>query len=511
LARGESIATVLYTEPHCGSELAALTTRAEPDGDGVWRLYGRKIYNQKSQFGDYALCAARTTEAEVKFHGITLFMVPLRSAGVTIAPVWSMENNRFNEVILDGIRLTADDVVGRVDEAWHLIDKMLLLERTGIDFHGKVRRWFDLVLEQARETGRLADPVFGQRMADLDARLHAARALAWRQVANLAGGAPDPVSSAASKWFATEQARDVVRLAMELGELPATLSTWDPESPLAGQIEAAYRTAPTLTLASGTSEIIVVPHRLDRIGVVLLNGHRSSRRARGAVRRRPGGRAQTVGRAPYRRGCGRRRARSGGGLRPGTGVAGVGRAGRVGADDRGPVERRCRGVPIDGIRLVSQPVPRHRHGGGHARGIGPRPARPTAAHCRRTLHRGDRLAESGMAGPNEMPPMRIGSGARTVSATRRFVAFAGEVDYLLLVGRTAEGPCLGFVERGQSAVSSRRQDDISRGDFYAVSFVEAAVPEGGWLGGSPMWTSALVGARLLHGSYLVGSLGARWR
>jgi alkylation response protein AidB-like acyl-CoA dehydrogenase len=257
LARGESIATVLYTEPHCGSELAALTTRAEPDGDGVWRLYGRKIYNQKSQFGDYALCAARTTEAEVKFHGITLFMVPLRSAGVTIAPVWSMENNRFNEVILDGIRLTADDVVGRVDEAWHLIDKMLLLERTGIDFHGKVRRWFDLVLEQARETGRLADPVFGQRMADLDARLHAARALAWRQVANLAGGAPDPVSSAASKWFATEQARDVVRLAMELGELPATLSTWDPESPLAGQIEAAYRTAPTLTLASGTSEIML--------------------------------------------------------------------------------------------------------------------------------------------------------------------------------------------------------------------------------------------------------------
>ena len=112
--------------------------------------------------------------------------------------------------------------------------------------------------------------------------------------------------------------------------------------------------------------------------------------------------------------------------------------------------------------------------------------------------------ESAMAGPNEMPPMRIGSGARTVSATRRFVAFAGEVDYLLLVGRTAERPCLGFVERGQSAVSSRRQDDISRGDFYAVSFVEAAVPEGGWLGGSPMWTSALVGARLLHGAYLVG-------
>jgi alkylation response protein AidB-like acyl-CoA dehydrogenase len=257
LARGESIATVLYTEPHCGSELAALKTRAEPEGPGVWRLYGTKIYNQKSQFGDYALCAARTTDADVKFHGITLFMVPLRSAGVTIAPVWSMENNRFNEVVLDGIRLTADDVVGKVDEAWGLIDRMLLLERTGIDFHGKVRRWFDVLLEHARETGALADPVFGQRLAELDARLHAARALAWRQVANLAANAPDPVASAASKWYATEQAREVVRLAMELGGLPSALSTWDPDGPLGGQLEAAYRVAPTLTLASGTSEIML--------------------------------------------------------------------------------------------------------------------------------------------------------------------------------------------------------------------------------------------------------------
>jgi alkylation response protein AidB-like acyl-CoA dehydrogenase len=119
--------------------------------------------------------------------------------------------------------------------------------------------------------------------------------------------------------------------------------------------------------------------------------------------------------------------------------------------------------------------------------------------------------ESGMAGPNELPPVRIGPGGRTVSATRRFVAFAGEVDYLLLVGRGSDGPCLGLVKRDQPGVTARRQDDIARGDLYAVSFVEAAMPEGAWLGGSPMWTkasavyaSALEGARLLHAAYLAG-------
>lgn len=257
LARGESIATVLYTEPHCGSDLAALTTRAEPDGEGAWRVSGRKIYNQKSQFGDYALCAARTTDSEVRFHGITLFLVPLRSPGVTIVPVWSMENNRFNEVVLDGIRLTEEHVIGAVDDGWQLINKMLLLERTGVDFHGKVRHWFDLVLEHAVATGRLDNPVFADRLAELDARLCAAHALAWRQVSNLARNEPDPVSSAASKWYVTEQAREVVRLGLELGGLPAALSSWDGEAPVDGLLEAAYRTAPTLTLASGTSEIML--------------------------------------------------------------------------------------------------------------------------------------------------------------------------------------------------------------------------------------------------------------
>jgi alkylation response protein AidB-like acyl-CoA dehydrogenase len=244
---------VLYTEPHCGSDLAALTTRAEPDGPGAWRLSGTKIYNQKSQYGDYALCAARTTDSEVRFHGITLFLVPLHSPGVTIAPVWSMENNRFNEVVLDGIRLTGEHVVGEVDGGWELMNRMLLLERTGIDFQAKIRYWFDRIVRD----GNPADPVLRAQAADLDARLHAARALAWQQVANLAAGRPDPVSSAASKWYATEQARAVARFGFEVTGLPGVLSAWDGGAPMDGWLEATYRVAPTLTLASGTSEVML--------------------------------------------------------------------------------------------------------------------------------------------------------------------------------------------------------------------------------------------------------------
>ncbi len=256
LARGEQIAAVLFTEPHCGSDLAALRTRAVPDGDG-WRLSGRKIFNQKSQFAEWALCAARTGEGPVKYHGITLFLLPLRSPGVVINPVWSMGNERFNEVVFEDVRLTADRIVGRVDEGWQPINDMLLLERTGMDFQAKLRRWLDAVIEDARRTGRIAEPAYAQRLVELDARLKAGRALAWSMVLAQVAGEPDPVASAASKWFVTQQSDEVVRLGAEVIGLDGLLSSWDGEAPDLGRLEAVYRQSPAHTLASGTSEVML--------------------------------------------------------------------------------------------------------------------------------------------------------------------------------------------------------------------------------------------------------------
>ncbi|MGW6275339.1 acyl-CoA dehydrogenase family protein [Streptomyces sp. NPDC055060] len=256
LARGEEIATVLFTEPHCGSDLAALRTTAVPDGDG-WRLSGRKIFNQKSQFAEWALCAARTGEGPVKYHGITLFLLPLRSPGVVINPVWSMGDERFNEVVVEDVRLTAAHVVGRVDEGWQPINDMLLLERTGMDFQAKLRRWLDAVVADARRTGRITEPACAQRLAELDARLTAGRALAWNMVRARQAGTPDPVASAASKWFVTQQSDAVVRLGAEVMGLDGLLTTWDGEAPDLGRLEAVYRQSPAHTLASGTSEVML--------------------------------------------------------------------------------------------------------------------------------------------------------------------------------------------------------------------------------------------------------------
>ncbi|MET7638018.1 acyl-CoA dehydrogenase family protein [Streptomyces sp. NPDC005438] len=267
LAAGEQIATVLFTEPECGSDLSALRTRAEPDGDG-WRLYGSKVYNMKSRYGEFAVCAARTTASPVPMHGITLFLLPLRSPGVHVEPVPSLGNDTFNLVVIDGVRLTEADVVGQVDDGWRLMNELLQLERTGVDFHAKARRLLDLVLDRAAATGRLSDPAYAVPLAELDAKLHAAHALAWQQVARLDAGSPDPVRSAMAKWYASEQARPVLDAGLDLYGLDAALTAWDGHAPDGGLLEAGYRMGPSHRLASGTSEVMLYLIATNGLGLL---------------------------------------------------------------------------------------------------------------------------------------------------------------------------------------------------------------------------------------------------
>jgi alkylation response protein AidB-like acyl-CoA dehydrogenase len=266
-ARGESSACVLFSEPHAGSDLAALRTRAEPDGDG-WRLYGSKVWNMKSQFADVALCAARTSTGAVPLHGITLFLVPMRSPGVHIEPVPSMPNDRFNLVVLDGLRVTAADVVGTADDGWWLIDDLLQLERTGIDFHGKARRLLDLVIGRAAATGKLSDPAYAIPLAELDARLKAGRAMSWQMVEKLAAGAPDPVAAAMTKWYICEQFPPILRAGLDIDGPAATLTSWDGEAPELGLLEANYRLGPAHRLASGTSEVMLYLVATNGLGLL---------------------------------------------------------------------------------------------------------------------------------------------------------------------------------------------------------------------------------------------------
>ncbi|MER8188480.1 acyl-CoA dehydrogenase family protein [Kitasatospora sp. NPDC094015] len=253
LARGERLATVLYSEPGVGSDLGSLRTTAEREGER-WRVTGRKIYSQKSQFASQALCAARTCDGTGS--GITLFLVDLTGPGVRVSPIWNATEERFDDVTLD-VLVGDDDRIGPLHAGFAVLNTCLALERTGIDYQAKVRRWFDSVRDTAEQLGLLGDEALRQRLVALDTEILAGRLLAYQAVEAVDAGAVDPVVSARSKWFNTELARAVVELALDVAGLAGTATRWDGEPGWRETVEGIYRESPNLRLSAGTSEIML--------------------------------------------------------------------------------------------------------------------------------------------------------------------------------------------------------------------------------------------------------------
>lgn len=102
----------------------------------------------------------------------------------------------------------------------------------------------------------------------------------------------------------------------------------------------------------------------------------------------------------------------------------------------------------------------------------------------------------------EPADMSVDTEAGTVTAHRDFVAFAGDVDHLLVVGRTPSGVRAALVPRDHPGVTVRRHEELGRGELYRVDL--AAVPVKGWLGDAGDWAAALAAARIRQGGYLVG-------
>ncbi|WET81658.1 acyl-CoA dehydrogenase family protein [Amycolatopsis sp. QT-25] len=248
IAAGELVAAVLFTEPGAGSDLATLTTTATRR-DGGWVLSGTKTWSAQTDLAELALCAARTSGDNGRGPGITLFLVPLDTAGVRVEPLHTINPEPLHQVLLDQVELTDHAVIGAVGGAWPTISHLLSVERASLGYHGRARRWFGALLDRCRATGALADPAVTARLSTLDTDLAAAGELAWRAVYDLDETGATGVAAAVSKWRNTELGAEIVRYYFELDGMGAVLT--------GGLSEVAFRESAGLTLAAGTSEVML--------------------------------------------------------------------------------------------------------------------------------------------------------------------------------------------------------------------------------------------------------------
>ncbi|HEV3354728.1 MAG TPA: acyl-CoA dehydrogenase family protein [Acidimicrobiales bacterium] len=259
ILRNEVEFAVGYSEPDSGSDAASMKLKATRDGEG-WRLNGQKTWTTSAHFAEWYWVGART-DPESKHQGITLFLVPLDHPGITINGIWTMGDERTNDVFFDDVWVSDDYVVGEVNRGFQYISEALDLERFTMFTFSPIQQRLDLLCEYVRTSTVDGSPlkddaVVRQRIAQLVTQGEVARVLGLRFVAqSMKGGAPPTTEASEYKLYATELSKRLANASMDIAGPGSQLRVGTEDAPMKGRSESTYRYTVIDTIGGGTSEV----------------------------------------------------------------------------------------------------------------------------------------------------------------------------------------------------------------------------------------------------------------
>ncbi|MFF3318924.1 acyl-CoA dehydrogenase family protein [Streptomyces sp. NPDC003035] len=242
-----------YSEPDAGSDLAAVRTRATRDGD-AWVVDGQKIWTSLAHASQWCFVLARTEPGSRRHAGLSYLLVPMDQPGVVVRPIVQLTGtSEFNEVFFDGARTDAANVVGEPGDGWRIAMATLGYER-GVSTLGQqvgFRRELEGLIELARRTGALADPLVRDRLVRAWTGLQAMRANALR------GAEPSMAKLYWSHWH-----RDLGELAMDIRGAASTVVSGEPYELDAWQRLFLFSRADTIYAGSSEIQRTIIAERV---------------------------------------------------------------------------------------------------------------------------------------------------------------------------------------------------------------------------------------------------------
>ena len=259
-----------YSEPGAGSDLAALSTRAERDGEH-YVVNGQKIWTSTAQWADWMFALVRTSRESRRQDGISFLLIDMRTPGIEVRPIISLDGHHgVNEVFFTDVRVPVANRIGEEGQGWTCAKYLLEHERLEVvslpQILQALRHLRTAALTPAPGGARPVDePGFRARLIDAEVRTRAIEARVMELLGRMmAGSSPGPEVSGL-KIRGTELSQDILELALEAAgphALPydfaacgAPLRPWAGAPDGAQGAASAYLYRRAWTILGGSTEV----------------------------------------------------------------------------------------------------------------------------------------------------------------------------------------------------------------------------------------------------------------
>ena len=234
IIRGEISFALGFTEPQAGADLAGLQCRAVRDGD-EYVINGQKMYTTAAHYATHIYLMARTNPEAPRHRGISIFLIPMDTPGITVRPLWTIQNNppaplgttygdnRTNETFFENVRVPASCMLGEENQGWYVGAMGLNLDRVGASrYLISIQRDEDIVNwvkdNDIEGIAMREDPTVRDRLADMWIEGQVCRLMTLRSMSIVENDGAFTYEGSAEKVFAPEHGvRTTETIAQMLG------------------------------------------------------------------------------------------------------------------------------------------------------------------------------------------------------------------------------------------------------------------------------------------------------
>jgi alkylation response protein AidB-like acyl-CoA dehydrogenase len=217
MASSEIVWAQAWSEPNAGSDMAAISSKAQRDGDD-WVISGQKIWASRAVWADWCFGIFRTDAQAERHRGLTFILVPLDSPGITVRPIAQLDGDTgFAEIFFDDVRVPVENTLGEVNQGWRVAMATAGFER-GVSLRSPARfsAAADRLVDLWRARGDPADTAVSDAVIDAWMRAEGYRLHTYQTVTGMLEGREIGAEASLNKIFWSEMDVRIHEVALDL-------------------------------------------------------------------------------------------------------------------------------------------------------------------------------------------------------------------------------------------------------------------------------------------------------